>query len=76
LDAKDYDQVVTVVPQIGSTLPLAAAVAGGPIAALSAFLAGKLLPGISEIARYQYTVKGPWEKPIIEPVSKPTDTKP
>ncbi len=76
LDAKDYDQVVTVVPQIGSTLPLAAAVAGGPIAALSAFLAGKLLPGISEIARYQYTVKGPWDKPVIEPVSKPVDARP
>lgn len=76
LDAKDYDQLVTVLPQIGSSLPLAAAVAGGPVAALGVFLADKLLPGIGQIARYQYTVKGPWEKPVIEPVSKVPDAKP
>ena len=76
LDAKDYDQLVTVIPQIGSSLPLAAAVAGGPVAALGVFLADKLLPGIGQIGRYQYTVKGPWEKPVIEPVSKVPDAKP
>ena len=76
LDAKDYDQLVTVTPQISNTLPLAAAVAGGPVAALGVFLADKLLPGIGQIGRYQYTVKGPWEKPVIEPVSKSPDAKP
>ena len=76
LDAKDYDQLVTVIPQIGSSLPLAAAVAGGPVAALGVFLADKLLPGIGQIARYQYTVKGPWEKPVIERVSKASDANP
>jgi len=68
LAAKDYDQVVTVQPEISGGLSVGAGLAGGPIVGLSFFLANKLLPGLKDIAAYQYTIKGPWKEPVIAPV--------
>lgn len=63
----DYDQLVTVVPQVQSTLPIAGALAGGPIVGAALLLADKLfaqqLEGLTSFARYQYTVTGSWEDP-------------
>ncbi|MDP1709072.1 MAG: YhdP family protein [Gammaproteobacteria bacterium] len=76
LAAKDYDQVVTVQPEISEGLSVGAGLAGGPIVGLSFFLANKLLPGLKDIAAYQYTIKGPWKEPVIAPVEVgKTDTK-
>lgn len=69
LAAKDYDQVATVVPNIGASLPLAGAL-GGPVGigiGAGLYLFEKIFkPGIDGIARAQYTVKGSWQDPVIE----------
>lgn len=70
LAAKDYDQVVTVKPEISEGLSVGAGLAGGPVVGLSLFLANKLLPGLKDIASYQYTIKGPWKEPVIAPLEQ------
>jgi uncharacterized protein (TIGR02099 family) len=71
LAARDYDQVATVAPNIGATLPLAGAL-GGPVGigiGTGLYLLERLFkPGIGGIARVQYTVKGSWQDPVIEPI--------
>lgn len=71
LAAKDYDQVVTVKPQIGSSLPLAGALAGGLGIGAAILLAQQLFkPQIDDIAGYQYTIKGPWSDPQVERIAQ------
>ncbi len=71
LAARDYDQIVTVTPEISASLPLAGAL-GGPVGigiGTGIYLFEKLFkPGIGGIARVQYTVKGSWQDPVIEPL--------
>ncbi len=71
LAARDYDQIVTVTPEISAGLPLAGAL-GGPVGigiGTGIYLFEKLFkPGIGGIARVQYTVKGSWQDPVIEPL--------
>ncbi len=79
LAAKDYDQRVTVTPRSSTTLPLAGALAGGLPLGAAVFLFQKLLqPGLDRLTRYQYTVKGSWDNPVIDvPVGeKKTDMAP
>jgi uncharacterized protein YhdP len=79
LAAKDYDQRVTVTPRSSTTLPLAGALAGGLPLGAAVFLFQKLLqPGLDRLTRYQYTVKGSWDNPVIDvPVGeKKTNTAP
>ena len=67
LAAKDYDQIVTVQPEISDGLSVGAGLAGGPVVGLSLFLASQLLRDLKDIATYQYTIKGPWKDPIMAP---------
>ncbi|MEQ6340070.1 MAG: TIGR02099 family protein [Gammaproteobacteria bacterium] len=79
LAAKDYDQRVTVTPRSSTTLPLAGALAGGLPLGAAVFLFQKLFqPGLDRLTRYQYTVKGSWDNPVIDvPVGeKKMDTPP
>ncbi|MEO5702657.1 MAG: AsmA-like C-terminal region-containing protein, partial [Gammaproteobacteria bacterium] len=70
LAAKDYDQMVMVKPQIGASLPLAATLAGGPVAGAAVFLAQKIFQSqIDDITAYQYTIKGSWKDPDIKRVT-------
>ena len=57
LVSKDYDQLVTVIPKISSSLPLV------PI-----WIAQKLLDRnvFDKAFAYQYTITGPWEEPAVE----------
>ena len=70
----DYDQLVTVIPQVQSSLPLAGALAGGPLVGAALLLADKLfgeqMEGLTRFARYQYTVTGSWEDPQLQPVGE------
>lgn len=70
----DYDQLVTVVPQVQSSLPLAGALAGGPVVGAALLLADKLfaeqMEELTRFARYQYTVTGSWENPQLQPVGE------
>lgn len=74
LVAQDYDELVTVTPYLQSSLPLAGAIAGGPVVGAAVIVAGKLLEkklGLNEMARKQYTVTGPWTEPVVTRLARP-----
>ena len=69
-----YDQTVKITPNVSSTLPLAGAVAGGPIGLgvgtailLADKLAGNLFDkDILNVVSYNYTLSGPWLNPDLQ----------
>lgn len=70
LAEQHFDQEVTVSPQIGASLPLLGALAGGVGVGAAIFLAQKIFkPEIDNIVAYKYTVNGPWQDPVIERVN-------
>ncbi len=76
LKDKDYNQTMTVTPQVSSSLPLplAGAIAGGPVVGAVVFIAGRLLkPEIDKVTRYQYSVTGSWDNPVIQPLAAPVE---
>lgn len=88
---RTYDQKVRVTPSVSSTLPLAGAVAGGPVglaAGTAIFLvdriAGRLFDrDIVDVISYSYDLKGPWDDPELklsrtpsQSVSQPANAPP
>jgi len=79
---KTYDQVVKVTPEVSSTLPIAGAVAGGPVGLgvgtailLVDKIAGTLFDReIVNLISYQYALTGPWDSPKLNVVT-PTPTQ-
>lgn len=73
-----YNQKVKVTPQVSSTLPLAGAVAGGPVglgvgAAILIFdkIAGAVLDKeIVNVISYQYSLSGPWRDPQLKIINQ------
>jgi len=66
---QEYDQLMTVKPGLGNTLPIIGVLAGGPIGAAAGLaLQGLLQDQIGEATQVQYTIKGPWEDPVFEAV--------
>ncbi|MCP5423987.1 MAG: TIGR02099 family protein [Gammaproteobacteria bacterium] len=66
-----YDQLVTVIPQVGSPLTIAGTIAGGPVVGAAVFVAENLLkPGIDEVARRQYRLSGSWDDPSFQAVGR------
>lgn len=66
---RDYEHLVTVVPEVGDTLPLAGGLAWGPQVGAVILVFQKLFkPQIDRAAQFQYRVTGPWESPQVEPV--------
>ncbi len=71
LVAQEYDQVMTVRPGLGNTLPIIGAIAGGPGGAAAGLaLQGLLHEQLGEASQVQYTITGSWDEPLIEPVLK------
>jgi uncharacterized protein YhdP len=70
LARRDYDQKITVTPHVGVTLPLAGALAAGSVGVGAAILLAQRLlqPGIDRITQIHYTLRGPWDNPVIEPL--------
>ncbi len=69
LVAQRYDQVMTVQPGLGNTLPVLGAIAGGPPGAAAGLaLQGLLHDELGEATQVRYTITGSWEEPRIEPV--------
>jgi uncharacterized protein (TIGR02099 family) len=68
LVTQDYDQVIAITPHVFSSLPLAGAVAGGPIGlgiGTALMLADKVADKVfgaqvGQLLTYYYTVSGPW----------------
>ncbi|MCB1768081.1 MAG: TIGR02099 family protein [Candidatus Competibacteraceae bacterium] len=74
---RDYDQHITVTPQLGVALPVAGAIVGGPAAGAAVFVAERLLQkGIEQATQYQYRLTGSWDDPVLEPRQIPAETSP
>ena len=66
LAAEDYDQRVTVIPNLSAGLPVAGALAGGIGGGAAMWLVEKILkPGIDKITKVDYQVTGPWANPTV-----------
>jgi uncharacterized protein (TIGR02099 family) len=64
---RQFDQVVTVTPSLGTSVALATAVAGGPLVGAAVLIADKVSGGaFDKIGRYSYDVTGPWAAPNIK----------
>jgi len=69
LDGRRYDQVMTIRPGLGNTLPIIGALAAGPGGAAAGLaLQGLLHEPLAEASQVSYTITGSWDEPIIEPV--------
>lgn len=81
LSEKDYDQVVTVTPRISGSLPVAGALFGpvGIGVGTAFFLAGKMFSSLREnidsLLRYQYTITGSWNNPVIKKIKPANEAK-
>lgn len=66
---QQYDQLLTVKPGVGNTLPVIGAIAGGPVGAAAGLaLQGLLHEELGDATQVQYTITGSWEDPVFEPV--------
>ncbi|OUR74422.1 TIGR02099 family protein [Methylophaga sp. 41_12_T18] len=78
---KTYDQKIKIIPNVSSTLPVAGAVAGGPIGlgvgtAILIFdkLAGELFDKqIVNLISYSYRLSGPWHEPELNTFNASTN---
>lgn len=70
LGTQDYNLTLTVTPYVTSSLPVAAALAGGPIVGAAAWVANKVLGGVvNTITSHTYQVTGTWSNPSIVKLS-------
>ncbi|MCU7798728.1 MAG: hypothetical protein KZQ70_00950 [gamma proteobacterium symbiont of Lucinoma myriamae] len=66
LVTKQFDQRVTVVPEVSATLPLAGAAVAGPAGAAVVWVGQKLLGDqLNRVTAFDYTIKGSWDEPVI-----------
>lgn len=81
LRTQDYDQIVTVTPQVSNSLPVASALFGPIGVGVGAviFLAGEMFDSIPEqidkLLRYQYSITGSWDDPVVEKIKRGTEEK-
>lgn len=72
LAKEELDQLITVTPKTTEGLPLAGALAGGPLVGAAVFLVQKIAgKTVNKFAGYQYHVTGPWKDPQIKQLSQP-----
>jgi uncharacterized protein (TIGR02099 family) len=70
LAAHDYDQRVTVYPDVSTGVTVGATLLGGPIAGGIALLAQQIFnQPFSKLSRFSYRVTGSWDNPKIEPAA-------
>lgn len=69
LGAHDYDQTAVVTGNLGATLPVAGALAGGPVVGAALLLFSRVFKEpLKGIARGYYRITGPWDEPVVERV--------
>ncbi len=72
LKARDYDQLITVIPQIRDALPVLGTLVSGSSVGWALLLIQKLFKGpIDESVSIKYKVTGHWDDPKIEVIDKP-----
>jgi uncharacterized protein (TIGR02099 family) len=78
---REYDQTVTVTPNVSSTLPVAGVVAGGPIGlgvGAAILLVDKIADDlfgkeIVNLVSYNYSLTGPWAEPELKTIQSVTE---
>jgi uncharacterized protein (TIGR02099 family) len=77
LASNDYDELVTVIPSMSSSLPLAGALAGGPAVGAALLVAERLLGDkLEQVSRFTHTyyaVTGPWSDPVFTKIELPPE---
>jgi uncharacterized protein YhdP len=69
LVTREYDQLMTIRPGVGNTLPIIGALAAGPGGAAAGLaLQGLLHDSLAEATQVRYSITGTWEDPKIEAV--------
>jgi len=69
LVSREYDQLLTIRPGVGNTLPIIGALAAGPGGAAAGLALQSLLQEpLAEATQVQYSVTGSWEDPVFEAV--------
>ncbi len=70
LAKRSYDQVALVIPHVGSTLPIAGAIFGGPIGGGILLALSRIFRGVIEsMSETYYHVTGPWRDPRVHRIS-------
>jgi uncharacterized protein YhdP len=66
---RSYDQLITIRPGVGNTLPIIGALVAGPGGAAAGLaMQGLLHESLAEATKVSYTITGSWDEPVIEPV--------
>jgi uncharacterized protein YhdP len=69
LGAHDYDQTAVVTGNLGATLPVAGALAGGPAVGAALLLFSRVFKEpLKGITRGYYRITGSWDEPVVERV--------
>jgi uncharacterized protein YhdP len=69
LDSKDYDQTAVVTGNLGQSLPVAGALAGGPVVGAALLVFSQIFKQpLKGVARGYYRITGSWENPTVERV--------
>ena len=69
LAAQDFDQRVTVTPQVGDTLPVAGGLLFGTQVGAAILFLEKMMGGdIDKASEKHYHITGSWEEPVIRPL--------
>lgn len=69
LGLRDYDQTAVVTGNLGASLPVAGALAGGPVVGAAVLLFSQVFKEpLKGIARGYYRITGPWDEPRVERV--------
>ena len=72
LTDETLDQLITVTPKTTESLPLAGAIAGGPLVGAAVYIAQKMAgKTVNKLAGYQFRATGPWSDPKIKQISQP-----
>ncbi len=67
LGARDYDQTAVVTGDVGSALPMAGVMAGGPVVGAALLLFSQIFKEpLKGVARAYYHIGGSWEDPQVE----------
>jgi len=71
LVAQTFDYEFSVRPGVSKALPVIGAIAGGPVGAAAGLALQALLrDALGDAAEAKYTIRGPWEDPLVEPVER------
>ncbi|MEO0423422.1 MAG: YhdP family protein [Pseudomonadota bacterium] len=76
LVSRDYDQTAVVLANVGSPLPVAGALAGGPVVGAALLIFTELMKEpLKDLSRTEYRITGPWAEPTVQRVALPNSRR-